>query len=130
LSSSSDFSNPPVLALSEPRRIRDTEHLRHVASQPCLVCGRSPAEAHHIRFAQPRAMSRKVSDEFTVPLCALHHRDLHGRGNEEAWWGDRKIEPLDVAADLRRTSRSQLVQRNAFADREQASEEATSAPQL
>ena len=59
-----------VLALAEPRRVRDPEHLRLVASQPCLVCGRSPAEAHHLRFAQPRAMSRKVSDEFTVPNCA------------------------------------------------------------
>ena len=87
-----------VLALAEPRRIRDTEHLRFVASQPCLVCGRSPSEAHHLRFAQPRAMSRKVSDEFTVPLCALHHRDLHARGNEEAWWEDRDVDCLPVAA--------------------------------
>jgi hypothetical protein len=89
-----------VLALAEPRRIRDPEHLRFVASQPCLVCGRSPAEAHHLRFAQPRAMARKVSDEFTVPLCALHHRDLHTRGNEEAWWQERRIEPLPAAASL------------------------------
>jgi DNA recombination protein Rad52 len=89
-----------LLALAEPRRIRDTEHLRFVASQPCLVCGRSPSEAHHLRFAQPRAMSRKVSDEFTVPLCALHHRDLHARGNEEAWWQERKIEALAAAAML------------------------------
>lgn len=89
-----------LLALAEPRRIRDPEHLRHVASQPCLVCGRSPSEAHHLRFAQPRAMGRKVSDAFTVPLCALHHRDLHARGNEEAWWEDRKIQPLLAADEL------------------------------
>ena len=74
-------------------------------ASPAWSAGRSPSEAHHLRFAQPRAMSRKVSDEFTVPLCALHHRDLHARGNEEAWWQERKIEPLDVAADLWRTSR-------------------------
>ena len=98
-----------VLALAEPRRIRDPEHLRFVASQPCLVCGRSPAEAHHLRFAQPRAMSRKVSDEFTVPLCALHHRDLHARGNEEAWWQERKIEPLAVASQLWSESRRTLT---------------------
>ena len=118
-----------VLALAEPRRIRDPEHLRFVASQTCLVCGRSPAEAHHLRFAQPRAMSRKVSDEFTVPLCALHHRDLHARGDEEAWWQERKIEPLDIAAGLWRTSRRQRVPRNASAEREPKGGEIVSAPQ-
>ena len=56
------------LTISEPRRHRDKAHLKFVASQPCLVCGRSPADAHHLRFTQPRAMGRKVSDEFTVPL--------------------------------------------------------------
>jgi hypothetical protein len=43
------------------------EHCKFVAAQPCLVCGRSPTEAHHIRFAQPRAFGRKVSDEYTGP---------------------------------------------------------------
>ena len=47
-----------VLALAEPRRVRDKEHLRNVAAQPCLVCGRRPSQAHHLRFAQPRALGR------------------------------------------------------------------------
>ena len=70
------------LTISEPRRHRDKAHLKFVASQPCLVCGRSPADAHHLRFTQPRAMGRKVSDEFTVPLCRTHHRDNHSFGDE------------------------------------------------
>jgi hypothetical protein len=45
-------------------------------------------------------MRRKVSDEFTVPLCALHHRDLHARGNEEAWWRERRVQPLEFAGEL------------------------------
>ena len=44
-------------------RLRDKEHCRFVASQPCIVCGRTPSEAHHIRSAQPRALGRKVRDE-------------------------------------------------------------------
>jgi hypothetical protein len=63
-------------------RLRDKEHCRFVATQPCVVCGRTPAEAHHIRFAQPRALRRKVSDEYTVPVCRVHHRDLHRYGDE------------------------------------------------
>ena len=71
-----------VLTLNEPRRYRNRAHLEFVASQPCLICERRPSDAHHLRFAQPSALGRRVSDEFTVPLCRSHHRALHRRGNE------------------------------------------------
>lgn len=86
-----------TLALPEPKRRRDKSHLRFVASQPCLVCGRHPSDPHHLRFAQPRALGVKVSDEFTVPLCRGHHRELHQAGNEVAWWDKLKIDALRVA---------------------------------
>ena len=94
-----------VLALAEPTRIRDHAHLKFVASQPCLICGRNKAQAHHLRFAQPKAMGRKVSDEYTVPLCSMHHRLLHETGNEIAWWEYQQIDPLKRAAELWRQSR-------------------------
>ena len=94
-----------VLAIPEPRRLRDRHHLKFVAKQACLVCGRAPSQAHHLRIAQPRALGRKVSDEYTVPLCALHHHDLHMRGNEGEWWWGRAIEPLPIAESLWRESR-------------------------
>jgi hypothetical protein len=89
-----------VLVLPEPRRLRDRDHVRFVSHHPCLVCGRQPADAHHIRFAQSRALGRKVSDEFTVPLCRGHHRELHHAGDEVAWWARVGIEPLGAARDL------------------------------
>ena len=82
------------LTFGEPRRLRNKAHLKFVASQPCLVCGRSPADAHHLRFTQQRAMGLKVSDEFTVPLCRVHHREVHSHGDEVAWWERRAIDPL------------------------------------
>jgi hypothetical protein len=88
------------LTFSELRRHRDKTHLKFVASHPCLVCGRSPADAHHLRFAQPRGMGLKVSDEFTVPLCRTHHRDNHRFGDEQAWWDRQKIEPVGTAREL------------------------------
>jgi hypothetical protein len=88
------------LTFGEPRRLRNKAHLRFVASQPCLVCGRSPADAHHLRFTQPRAMGLKVSDEFTVPLCRVHHRDVHSHGDEIAWWERRAIDPLATSRML------------------------------
>ena len=89
-----------VVANNKPVRERDREHLRFVASQPCLVCGRTPSDAHHLKFAEQRAIGRKVSDKFTVPICRLHHRDLHQRGNERAWWENQEINPLPIAASL------------------------------
>ena len=86
-----------VLALPEPKRRRDKLHLRFVASQPCLVCGRHPSDPHHVRFAQSRALGLKVSDEFTVPLCRSHHRALHQSSDEVAWWQRLKIDPLSSA---------------------------------
>jgi len=89
-----------VLAIAEPKRIRDKVHLRFVASQACLICGRQPSDPHHLRFAQPRALGLKVSDEFTVPLCRGHHRQLHQAGNEVAWWGKLQINALEMAKTL------------------------------
>jgi ERF superfamily len=87
-------------------RLRDKEHCRFVATQPCVVYGRAPSEAHHIRFAQPRALGRKVSDEYTVPVCRVHHRELHDHGDEASWWAGIGIDPLPMALQLWHRSRS------------------------
>jgi hypothetical protein len=94
-----------VLTIGEPKRIRCKEHLRFVASQRCLVCGRSPSQAHHVRYAQSRGLSLKVSDEFTVPLCAIHHNHIHTTGKEREWWQKRNIDPLKIASRLWQQSR-------------------------
>jgi hypothetical protein len=94
------LASQTAFLIAHPRRVRDKEHLVFVANQPCLLCGRTPSDAHHLRFAQPRAMSRKVSDEFTVPLCRTHHRQLHHAGDEVAWWNDLGVDPLPIAHDL------------------------------
>ena len=94
------------LLIERPRRRRDADHLKFVANQPCLICSRIPSDAHHLRFAQPQAMSKKVSDEFTVPLCRTHHRQLHHSGNEVAWWMDMDVDPLPIAQELWRQSKN------------------------
>ena len=86
--------------LFKTTRKRNKAHLAFVAAQACLICKRSPCDAHHLRFAQPRSLGRKVSDEFTVPLCREHHRDLHRHGNEVAWWSNVQVAPIEVAKDL------------------------------
>jgi hypothetical protein len=113
---SSEFNHQPsggdrnridksLLAISEPRRIRDKDHRKFVSSQACLICGRQPSDAHHLSFAQTRALGRKVSDEFTVPLCRTHHREVHRGANESAWWNRFRVDPSLVAATLWAQSR-------------------------
>jgi ERF superfamily len=89
-----------VTPLRKPTRWRSKAHLAFVAAQPCLVCQRSPCDAHHLKFAEPRSLGRKVSDEFTVPLCRDHHHQLHRHGNEMAWWANLKIDALKEAKEL------------------------------
>jgi hypothetical protein len=86
--------------LATDRRLRDKSHLKFVAMQPCLICGREPSQAHHLTFCQRRGLSLKVSDEFTVPLCGLHHDELHRSASEREWWERHHINPEPVAADL------------------------------
>jgi hypothetical protein len=92
--------NKSVLVFPEPRRVRDRDHVRHVIKQPCLICGRRPSDPHHLRFAQSRALGRKVSDEFTVPLCRAHHREVHRCTDEGSWWRKTGIDPIAAARTL------------------------------
>jgi hypothetical protein len=101
----SDGIDKSVLAVAAPRRYRNRDHLRFVMRQPCLLCGRKPSDAHHIRFVQPRALGRKASDEFAVPLCRSHHRAVHRAGDEKAWWRQAGIDPIRVARKLWRHTR-------------------------
>ena len=94
-----------VLPIGEPRRYRDRAHLEFVASQSCLVCGRRPCDPHHLRFAQRRALGRRVSDEFTVPLCRLHHRELHRSRDERVWWSRLGLDSVRIAELLWKKTR-------------------------
>jgi ERF superfamily len=97
-------------ALVKTLRLRDREHRRFVLRQPCLVCGRLPSDPHHLTFTQPRALGCRVSDEFTVPVCRIHHRELHRSGDEAAWWQRHNIDPLPVALRLWQHTHGEFAQ--------------------
>jgi ERF superfamily len=46
------------------------------------------------------ALGRKVSDEFTVPLCRGHHREVHRHGDETSWWQQLGLDPAGAARAL------------------------------
>jgi hypothetical protein len=94
-----------MLTVAAPRRYRNRDHLRYVMQQPCLVCGRKPSDPHHLRYMQPRALGRKASDEFAVPLCRVHHRAAHRVRDERAWWQAAGIDPIKIARRLWKQTR-------------------------
>jgi len=63
-----------------------------------------------MRFAQNRAFGRRVSDEFTVPLCRGHHRELHHHGDEAAWWHKLGLDPTSAARALWLETHPQTVE--------------------
>ena len=93
-------TNDVVTPLAKPVRKRSKAHLTFVASQPCLICKTSPCDAHHLKIARPRSLGRKVSDEFTVPICRKHHQELHRSGSEANWWANMQVAPLPIAKEL------------------------------
>jgi hypothetical protein len=101
-----------LLSIPEPRRLRDKVHVKWVSKRPCLICGRQPSDAHHLRFAQQSALGRKVSDEFIVPLCRTHHREVHRSSDEIAWWNQSSIDALEAAHKLWRETHTVLHETN------------------
>jgi ERF superfamily len=99
----SDGIDKSILAVAAPLRYRNREHLRSVAKQPCLICGRKPSDPHHLRYLQPRALGRKASDEFAVP--SVHHRAVHRARDERDWWQAAGIDPIKVARKLWKDTR-------------------------
>ena len=95
-----------IRALGKTVRLRDKDHRQFVLRQACLVCGRVPSDPHHLTFTQPRALGRRVSDEFIVPVCQVHHRELHRSGNEAAWWRKLNIDPIPIALRLWQQTRT------------------------
>lgn len=79
--------------MMKPLRIRSSRYLAHVRGKPCLLCG-AGADAHHLQYMQPRAMSKKTGDQWVVPLCRTHHSELHlSHLKEKTWWSTHGIIP-------------------------------------
>ncbi|EMU8997176.1 DUF968 domain-containing protein [Providencia rettgeri] len=70
---------PPASLMLKPKFKRWTsdEYLKWVKSQPCCVCGAIADDAHHLIGYGQGGTGTKAHDLFTIPLCRIHHRELH-----------------------------------------------------
>jgi hypothetical protein len=93
-----------TLRQRRPRQ-RDPRHLDFIRQLPCLITGRRPVEAAHIRYADlPKGkphtgMGEKPDDRWTVPLHPEMHRKQHAMG-ERRFWEEQGIDPCAVAQAL------------------------------
>lgn len=89
----------------QPRE-RDNGYLAWLRRQPCAVCGSTPCDAAHLRFANPSVgrtnpgMGCKPHDRHATALCREHHTEQHAAGNEARWWASKGIDPDRLSARL------------------------------
>ena len=79
-----------------PATPRSDEYLEFVRSHPCAVC-KKPADSHHA-FGR-RGIGVKSSDYTCVPLCRVHHIELH-RTHRRQFESDYQIDLVEVAFNL------------------------------
>lgn len=70
---------PPASLMLKPKLQRwiNDNYLQWVKSQPCCVCNSIAHEAHHLIGHGQGGMGTKAHDLFTIPLCRIHHSELH-----------------------------------------------------
>ena len=90
---------PPPLSQPRPSAVRGAAALPDL--RPQAVGPASPS------LHAARALGRKASDEFAVPLCRAHHRAVHRAGDERAWWKAAGIDPIKAARKLWKETRVQ-----------------------
>lgn len=84
--------------------LRSPGHLAWIRGHECSVTAPGALhagriEACHVRTGTDGGTSLKPSDNFTLPLCALHHKIQHDIG-EPAFERDYEIDMKQVAAAL------------------------------
>ena len=72
-----EYPDEPEFAFPKSRRIRDPELLAVFRTFPCLACGITPSDAHHI---SSRGAGGDDVPSNLMPLCREHHAEYHARG--------------------------------------------------
>lgn len=73
------------MLIPKTKPIRDPKWMAHLKTLPCRCCGAYGSDPAHLGHA--RGMGYKEGDDWCVPLCRIHHRemDTDPRG-KEVWW--------------------------------------------
>lgn len=61
----------------KPKRTVDKKALQEARKQPCVVCGRSPSDAHHL--TSKGAGGGDIASNL-LPVCRIDHQKIHQMG--------------------------------------------------
>lgn len=93
------------LLIPKDRRVRSQKILQKVRESPCLICGTTPSDPHHLRIVgHQRGLGIKNGDDFTVPLCRKHHEELHSFGSEALFFALHGVDFEVVLAQMEKTN--------------------------
>ena len=67
----------------KPKRIEDESLLETIREMPCLICSKSPVDAHHMTS---RGAGGGDTKDNLVPLCRKHHQEYHQIGISKFAW--------------------------------------------
>jgi hypothetical protein len=87
-------------------RVTDETYLAYIRELPCLLCGKTPVDAAHVRMAEPRlhkrqtGMGERPDDRWALPLCRACHERQHA-GGERMFWEIRDVNPFAACLVLR-----------------------------
>lgn len=111
----------PIHYGKKSKPVKDRDYLSFLHELPCIVTGKTPVEAAHISYPEPRlgklgrGKGAKESDLWAVPLHKSEHDRQHSM-NERAYWQSVGIDPCVVAlaiyAHFPDTERAMLIIRN------------------
>jgi len=79
---------------------RDKKYLAWIRKQPCVICRRTPSQAHHEALGN-RGIGTKAPDTYTLPLCYMCHRNRENTGFE-TFWEHEKDPKLQIIEHLTR----------------------------
>jgi len=90
-----------ILSGDKVQRLKDRKYLKWISEQNCLLCLTNPCQAHHLTFAMPRGFSQKTGDQWTIPICYIHHSQIHNYyKGEKQFWKRLDIDAESIACTL------------------------------
>ena len=65
----------------QEQKLPSKKYLEYIKEKPCLVCGQTPVDAHHMEAVGMGGANKDGFKDYTcVPLCRYHHGEYHSAG--------------------------------------------------
>lgn len=81
-------------------RVKNKAYMMWVCTLPCVICQKTPVQAHHPIMSDSRHKYGKSHDTEVINLCFEHHHELHMQGNESLFEEKYGLDFYNIAREL------------------------------